>query len=188
MSPTIHRTQLDYRAMACNDKRIIGPSRKTRGWAENKGRRRAKVKGSCSMRSRKLGWIVVAGGVALGCISTAYGSAVPIAYETQDRSVSANSMASGLTRGGTNTTPTTDTQSQSQQANGFGVFGGNASVTPTLGPDSALATASASQQSSLNVNEIDASGAVRADSALGLGVGPASSSATTVFHITFDVA
>jgi len=97
-------------------------------------------------------------------------------------------MASGLTRGGTNTTPKTDTQSQSQQANGFGVFDGNASVTSTLGPDSALATASASQQSSLNVNEIDASGSVRADSALGLGVGPASSSATTVFHITFDVA
>jgi hypothetical protein len=140
------------------------------------------------MRSRKLGWIVVTGGLVLGCISSAYGSAVPITYETQDRSVSANSMASGLSRGGTSTTPITDTQSQSQTANGNGDFNGNAAVSSTLGPDSAFATASASQKSSLNANEIDASGAVRADSNLGLGIGPANSSAVTAFHITFDVA
>ena len=40
MSPTIHRTQLDYRPMACIDKRIIGLSRKSGGLAEYKNRRR----------------------------------------------------------------------------------------------------------------------------------------------------
>ena len=74
------------------------------------------------MRSRKLGWIVVTGGLTLGCISSAYGTSVPIAYEAQDRSVSANSTATGFFRGGTDTTPMTDTQSQSQQANGMGIF------------------------------------------------------------------
>ncbi len=140
------------------------------------------------MRFRKLGWSVVVGGLALGCISTAYGSAVPITYQIQNRSVSANSMASGFTRGGTNAAPTTDTQSQSQQANGFGAFMGNAGVSSTLGPDAAAASASAVQQSSLNDNEISASGSVRADSSLGASDGPASSSATSAFHITFDVA
>jgi hypothetical protein len=140
------------------------------------------------MRSRKLGWIIVAGGLTLGFISSALGSPVPITYETQSRSVSANSLASGFTRGGTNTTPTTDTQNQSQQANGMGLFAGNASVTSALGPSSAMATAMSAQQSSLNANEIDASGSVRADSNLGLGTGPANSSATTSFHVTFDVA
>ncbi|MGD0540264.1 MAG: hypothetical protein ABSB33_01975 [Tepidisphaeraceae bacterium] len=140
------------------------------------------------MKCRKLGWIVVVGGLTLGCISSAYGTSVPIAYEAQDRSVSANSTASGFFRGGTDTTPMTDTQSQSQQANGMGGFAGNAAVTSTLGPGSPLATASAVQQSSLNVNEIDAAGSVRANSNLGLSIGPANSSATTAFHITFDVA
>ncbi|MGD0463456.1 MAG: hypothetical protein ABSB74_13310 [Tepidisphaeraceae bacterium] len=140
------------------------------------------------MRFRKLGLMVVAGGLAWGCISSAYGSSVPITYETQDRSVSANSTASGFSRGGTNTAPITDQQSQSQQANGMGVFNGNAGVTSTLGPGSPLATASAVQQSSLNVNQIDAGGYVRADSNLGTGIGPAISSATTALHITFDAA
>jgi hypothetical protein len=140
------------------------------------------------MLSSKLGWVVAASGLMMGCVSSAFGTSVPITYETQARSVSTNSTATGFTRGGTNTTPTTDTQNQTQQANGFGIFSGNASVTSALGPDSAMATASGSQQSSLNVNEIDASGAVRADSNLGLGIGPSNASASTSFHVTFNVA
>jgi hypothetical protein len=140
------------------------------------------------MQSRKVGWIVAAGGLMLGCVPSALGASVPIAYQTQSRSVSANSTATGFARGGTNTTPTTDTQNQSQQANGFGIFSGNASVTSAMGPGSPMATASGSQQSSLNINEIDASGAVRADSSLGLGAGPSNSSSATSFHITFNVA
>jgi hypothetical protein len=108
-------------------------------------------------------------------------------YDTQVRSVSVNSMATGFTRGGTNTAPTTDTQNQSQQANGFGIFGGNTSVTSALGPGSAMATAMASQQSTLGLNELSASGSVRADSSLGLGTGPSNSSAATSFHVTFEV-
>jgi hypothetical protein len=123
----------------------------------------------------------------LGFVPCVYGSTVPITYETQSRSVSANSSATGFSRAGTSLAPMTDQQSQSQMANGLGDFNGNVGVTSTLGPGNTMATGSAVQQSSLTASAFSATGAVRADSTLGTGAGPANSSASTVFHVTFDV-
>lgn len=139
------------------------------------------------MQCRKLGTIVVAGGLALGFAACVYGDPVPITYETQSRSVSAATAVTGFARGGTSPSPTTLQQSQSQQANDFGDFDGNVAATSTFGSASPMATSSALQQSSLNINGFSVSGNVRADSNLGTEVGPASSSANTAFNISFDV-
>ncbi|HEX4054180.1 MAG TPA: hypothetical protein VHX86_07940 [Tepidisphaeraceae bacterium] len=137
------------------------------------------------MRCRTLVMVVAAVGLGLGCAASVYGD--PITYETQARSVSASSSTTGFARGGTAESPTTLQQNQSQQANGFGDFDGSASATSAFGPNSPMSTASSQQQSSLNANGFSASGSVTANSSLATQVGPASSSASTAFHITFDV-
>jgi hypothetical protein len=116
----------------------------------------------------------------------ARGNAVAISYVTQTRSVSASSSATGVARGGTDTTPTTNNQSQSQQAGGFGDFNGGAMASSAIGPLSASASASASQVSSLTPTGFNASGSVRANTSFG-DDGPATGTAITAFHISFDV-
>jgi hypothetical protein len=132
--------------------------------------------------------LVCAGVVAgLWLAGVAEGSAVGISYVAQNRSVSASSSATGLIRGGTSDAPVTENQDQSQQANGFGGFAGSVSASTNLGPQSAQASASATQNSTLGPTSFSASGAVRADSFSEFN-GPVQGSASTVFHITFDVA
>ena len=137
------------------------------------------------MRIGKAKWACAA--AALWAGSSALASQAPISYVTQDRSVSATSSATGVARGGTGTAPITDNQNQSQQAGGFGTFGGAASVESNLGPDNAISSASATQNSSLGGTGFSASGAVRADSFWDVG-GPAGGSSSSTFHITFNVA
>jgi hypothetical protein len=138
------------------------------------------------MRIGKASWTCAAA-MGLWAGSSALASQAPISYVTQDRSVSATSSATGVARGGTGAAPITDNQNQSQQAGGFGTFAGAASVESNLGPDNAIATASAMQNSSLGGTGFSASGAVRADSFWDVG-GPASGSSSSTFHITFNVA
>jgi hypothetical protein len=101
--------------------------------------------------------------------------------------VSASSSATGFPRGGTNATPVTDQQNHSQQANGFGDFSGSAAADSTIGPQSASATASASQTSSLAASGFSASGSIVADTVFGLD-GPASATTASLFQISFSVA
>ena len=115
----------------------------------------------------------------------AQGSVVLISYLNQNRSVSANSSATGVPRGGTSSMPITDQQSESQQASGLGVFTGMAAASSTIGLQSA--TSSASQTSTLGDYGFSACGSVIADSGLGSG-GAANSSSSSVFDITFSVA
>ncbi len=137
------------------------------------------------MSSRKLCVMAAAGGLALGFAASAYGD--PITYQTQSRSVSATSMATGFARGGTSPSSTTLQQNQSQQANDFGAFDGNVTATSTFGPASPMATSSAVQQSSLNATGFSVSGSVGANSDLGAELGPVGAAASTAFNITFDV-
>jgi hypothetical protein len=136
------------------------------------------------MRVGKVKSACVAVAAGLWLAGVAEGS--QISYVVQNRSVSASSSASGFARGGTEGTPVTDKDSHSQQASGFGAFGGTASASSDLGPQSASASASASQNSTLGPSGFAASGSVMADSFVNVG-GPASASAASVFHITFDV-
>jgi hypothetical protein len=169
--------------MARIDKRIIGPSRKGGALAEETNRRR-QVKGSRLMRCWKLSVVAAAGG--LGFVPFVHADA--ITYETQTRVVSVKSLAEGFARGGTSMSPTTEHQSQSQSAGSFGDFNGDVSVTSTFGPGSPMATSSAQQTSSLGSTGFSASGRVSANSSLATELGPANSSGSTSFHITFDVA
>lgn len=139
------------------------------------------------MRNGKVKFVCVGVVAGLWLAGVAEGSAVGISYVAQDRSVSASSIATGLTQGGTGNAPVTDSQNQSQQANGFGGFSGNASVVSDLGSQNAEASGSATQNSTLGATSFSASGAVRGDSFVALG-GPAIGAGSTVFHITFDVA
>jgi hypothetical protein len=138
------------------------------------------------MRVGKVKLMCVAGAAGLWLGGVAEGSQVAISYELQNRSVSATSSATGFARGGTEGTPVTDKDNHSQQSSGFGAFGGAVSATSDLGPQSANADASASQSSTLGTSGFNASGTVQADSFINTG-GPASASAASVFHITFDV-
>ena len=130
--------------------------------------------------------IVLVGMAALVMGAEARGSAVPISYTAQDRSVSASSSTTGFARGGTSSAPVSHQQSESQQANGFGEFNGNVAAASSIGPQSAGASAAAMQQSTLGNTGFSASGSVMADSVLGTG-GPANSIGSSVFQITFDV-
>jgi hypothetical protein len=131
--------------------------------------------------------IVLAGMAVLTIGVEARGSAVPISYTAQDRSVSASSSATGFPRGGTNPAPVTNQQSESQQASGDGDFSGNVAAQSSVGPQSAGASSSAVQQSSLDDTGFSASGSVTADSVFGTD-GPANSSGSSIFQITFNVA
>jgi hypothetical protein len=144
-----------------------------------------KVKGSDSMRYRKLG-AMVAGGLTLAWAASA--SADAITYLTQSRSVTASTSVEGFARGGTSTSPTTDTQNQTQTADGFATFNGNASVSSALGADAPMATGSASQMSMLGSTGFTAEGTVAANSSLAEQIGPGTGSGSTSFHITFNVA
>jgi hypothetical protein len=117
-------------------------------------------------------------------IGEAQGSTALVSYVSQNRSVSANASATGVARGGTSSMPITDQQNESQQATGLGVFSGMAAASSAIGLQSA--TSSASQTSTLGDNGFSASGSVIADSVLGAG-GPANSSASSVFDVTFTV-
>jgi hypothetical protein len=136
------------------------------------------------MRLAKVSSIALAVASVL-VVGRAQGSVVLISYLNQNRSVSANSSATDVPRGGTSSMPITDQQSESQQASGLGVFTGMAAASSTIGLQSA--TSSASQTSTLGDNGFSASGSVIADSVLGSG-GPANSSSSSVFDITFSVA
>jgi hypothetical protein len=138
------------------------------------------------MRVGKVKLMCVAGAAGLWLGGVAEGSQVAITYELQNRSVSATSSVMGFARGGTEGTPVTDKDNHSQEAGDFDVFGGTATATSDLGPQSASANASASQNSTLGAGGFSASGTVMADSFLNVG-GPASASAASVFHVTFDV-
>ncbi len=139
------------------------------------------------MSYRRNASLIVLVGLAVPAMGVeARGSAVPFSYTVQDRSVSASSSTTGFARGGTSSVPVTDPQSKSEQATGFGNFNGNVAVESSLGPQSAGASASAIQQSTLGGTGFSASGAVMADSVLGTG-GPANSTGNSVFQITFDV-
>jgi hypothetical protein len=131
--------------------------------------------------------IVLAGVAVLAIGVEARGSAVPISYTAQDRSVSASSSATGFPRGGTNPSPVTNQQSESQQASGDGDFSGNVAAQSSVGPQSAGASSSAVQQSTLGDTGFSASGSVTADSVFGTD-GPANSSGSSMFQITFNVA
>jgi hypothetical protein len=189
MSPTIHRTPISYRCEAGAATQIIGPSRKWAGLAEN-GRIAEDFPGADERnvvkQRRSASLIVLAGMAALAIGAEARGSAVPFSYSAQDRSVSANSSTTGFARGGTSSAPLTNRQSESQQANGYGDFSGNVAADSSIGPQSAGASASAMQQSTLGGTGFSASGSVVADSVLGTG-GPANSTGSSVFQITFDV-
>ncbi|MGD0769805.1 MAG: hypothetical protein ABSB42_16600 [Tepidisphaeraceae bacterium] len=139
------------------------------------------------MRSGKANLKLTAGGLALAVAAgAAEGSAVPISYVVQSRSVSASASATGFTRGGTSLSPTTSQQTLSQQSGGFGDFAGNVGASSTLGPQSAQATAAAVQNSSLGGTGFSASGFVQTESFLGTS-GPASASGNSVFDVTFNV-
>jgi hypothetical protein len=116
--------------------------------------------------------------------AAANAAVVPITYQSQDRSVSVTSSATGFPRGGTSTTPQTDNQNQSQQAPDLNNFNGNAAVSSTEGLQTASATAS--QQSTLGPNGFAATGSVLADSNLGGGQ-PASATSASLFQISFNV-
>ncbi|MGD0387541.1 MAG: hypothetical protein ABSC42_01190 [Tepidisphaeraceae bacterium] len=139
------------------------------------------------MRSGKANFTLTAGGLALAVAAgAAEGSAVPISYVVQSRSVSASASATGFTRGGTSLSPTTSQQSQSQEAGGFGNFAGDVGASSTLGPQSAQADAVAVQNSSLGGTGFSASGFVQTDSFLGTS-GPANASGSSLFDVTFNV-
>jgi len=139
------------------------------------------------MSYRRSASLIVLAGLAVPAMGIeARGSAVPISYTAQDRSVSANSFVTGFARGGTSSVPVTDPQSKSQLANGFSDFNGNVAVESSIGPQSAGASASAIQQSTLGSTGFSASGSVMANSVLGTG-GPENSTGNSVFQITFDV-
>lgn len=138
------------------------------------------------MRIGKAKLVCVGAAAGMWLAGVAEGSAVGIEYVTQDRSVSASSSATGFARAGTDGTPVTDLDNHSQQASGFGEFSGSTAASSNVGPQSAEASGSASQDSTLGTNGFNASGAVRADSFVAIG-GPAVGSASTEFHITFDV-
>jgi hypothetical protein len=139
------------------------------------------------MRSGKANLKLTAGGLALAVAAgAAEGSAVPISYEVQSRSVSVSTSVAGFTRGGTSLSPTINQQSQSQRAGGFGDFAGDVGASSTLGPQSTQADAVAVQNSSLGGTGFSASGFVQTDSFLGTS-GPANASSSSVFDVTFSV-
>jgi hypothetical protein len=108
-------------------------------------------------------------------------------YLSQDRSVSANSSATGYARGGTSSAPVTDNQGETQTAGNMGDFTGTTAANSTLGPQGASAAASAVQNSSLTTTGFTDSGAISSDTAFGTG-GPANSSSSSVFQVSFKVA
>ena len=138
------------------------------------------------MRCGKVRVFVSAGFLALGCAAVAHGSAVPISYALQSRSVSATAATSGAPRGGTSSVPSASQQSNSQQAGGFGTFSGNVSAIAGLGAESAQSSASAVQNSSLAATGFADSGFVESNSVLGTGQF-ASASSSSVFNVTFNV-
>jgi len=134
----------------------------------------------------RLGLLALAGAAGLFAAATARGSQVSISYLTQDRSVSASSSATGFARGGTSSAPVTDVQNEAQHAANKGDFTGDATANSTIGPQGADASATAAQQSSLTSAGFSDSGSVTSDTVFGTG-GPANSSSSSVFQITFKV-
>jgi hypothetical protein len=118
--------------------------------------------------------------------SALHAAAVPFSYTAQDRSVSATSSATGYPATASNPGPITDSDGETQTANGYAQFSGNAAAQSNIGAGNAFADGSASQQSSLTSTGFSASGSVTADTVFGIG-GPANSTAGSIFNITFDV-
>jgi hypothetical protein len=137
------------------------------------------------MRRGKVIVMLSAGVLALGTAAVAHGTAVPISYALQTRSVSAGAIAIGAPRGGTSSVPITSQQSNSQQASGLGNFSGSASAA-ALGPGGAEGSAVAVQDSTLGSTGFADSGFVQSSSILGSGE-VAGAISSSIFRVTFNV-